>query len=89
MAYPLHVIIPTKYDTASFEFEGDKVPFTRWLLDTEKLMPFLMMQALHLATLRRIALKLECEFYIKGESAFLLQNLYRALQISLFQECLI
>lgn len=74
MAYPLHVIIPTKYDTASFVFEGDKVPFTRWLLDTEKLMPFLMMQALHLATLRRIALKLECEFYIKGESAFLLQG---------------
>ncbi len=74
MAYPLNVIIPTKYDTASFVFEGDKVPFTRWLLDTEKLMPFLMMQALHLATLRRIALKLECEFYIKGESAFLLQG---------------
>ncbi|OLF76873.1 hypothetical protein AWH61_08070 [Alteromonas sp. W12] len=74
MAYPLNAIIPTKYNTASFVFEGDKVPFTRWLLDTEKLMPFLMMQALHLATLRRITLKLECEFYIKGESAFLLQG---------------
>ena len=67
-------IIPAKYKTASFIFDGDKVPFTSWLLDCKKLLPFLMMQALHLATLRRITLKLECEFYIKGESPFLLQG---------------
>lgn len=66
-------IIPEQYRNVTFWLDDDKVPFLDWLTDDKKLLPFLLMQALHIARVRRIALDFRCQFFVDADDAFLLQ----------------
>ena len=69
----LRNIIPEQYRNATFWLDDDNVPFLDWLTDDKKLLPFVLMQALHIARVRRIALDFRCQFFVDADDAFLLQ----------------